>query len=100
MLMKQPQLSTEEQLRVKMFGETLLKQGIVDRTGYENLKYQLAGIEKNAEPIRAHYSKCAMLLKEYTEIAATYNEISQGDYISKIIEQQRKQDAPKTRPRL
>lgn len=98
-LMEQPTLTIEEQLRAKMYGETLSKQGILDWTGYEYLKDQLVENEKKAAPIREHHSKCAILLKEYSDISATYSEILQGDYISKLIEQQRKQDAPQTRPR-
>lgn len=40
----------------------------------------------------------ASLLKEYFDIAETYNQILQGDYVSKIIEQQRKKDVPHTYP--
>ena len=82
-----------------MYRETLAKQNIESTSDYDYLKGVIVETEQKAEPIREHYNRCAVLLKEYSDISATYNEISQGDYISKLIEQQRKQDIPKTRPR-
>ena len=98
-LLDKQTLTAEEQLRAKMFRETLARQNIQSLSDYDYLKGVIAETEQKAAPVRAHYNKCADLLREYTEIADTYREISQGDYISKLIEQQRKQDTPKTRPR-
>ena len=98
-LMDKPSLTDEEQLRAKMYGETLAQNNIESRSDYDYLKTVIAETEQKAAPIKEHYNKCADLLREYSEIADTYREISQGDYISKLTEQQRKQDAPQTRPR-
>ena len=98
-LIEKPLLTSEEQLRVKMCRETLAQNNIESRSDYDYLKTVIAETEQKSMPVRAHYNKCADLLREYTEIADTYREISQGDYISKQIEQQRKQDTPKTCPR-
>ena len=99
LLMDKQTLTAEEQLRVKMYGETLAQNNIESRSDYGYLKTVIAETEQKAAPIKEHYNKCANLLREYSEIADTYREISQGDYISKLIEHQRKQDAPQTRPR-
>ena len=98
-LMDKPSLTSEEQLRVKMCRETLAKKNIESRSDLEYLNGVIAETNQKAAPIKAHYNKCAALLKEYSDISETYNKISQGDYISKLIEQQRKQDVPQTRPR-
>ena len=98
-LLDKPLLTDEEKLRVKMYRETLLQNNIESRSDYDYLKTVIAETEQKAASIREKYSKCANLLCKYSEIADTYHEISQGDYISKLIEQQRKQDAPQTRPR-
>ena len=98
-LMDKPPHTAEEQLRAKMYKETLAQHNIESISDYEYLKGVIVEAEQKATPIREKYNRCAVLLKEYSDIAATYNEISQGDYISKLIEQQRKQDAPQTRPR-
>lgn len=98
-LMDKPSLTAEEKLRAEMYKETLVKQNIESASDYEYLKDVIVETEQKTAPIREQYNRCAALLKEYSDISATYNEISQGDYISKLIEQQRKQDVPQTRLR-
>ena len=97
-LMDKPSLTVEEQLRAKMFKATLKQKNIESRSDYDYLKGVITETEQKAAPIKAHYNKCASLLKEYSDISDTYNAISQGDYISKI-EQQRKKNVPQARPR-
>ena len=82
-----------------MYRETLARQNIQSLSDFEYLKGVIKETEQKAAPIREHYKKCADLFRDYSDIADTYREITQGDYISKLIEQQRKQDTPKTRPR-
>ncbi len=98
-LMDKPSLTSEEQLRMEMYRETLAQQNIESTSDYEYLKGVIIETEQKSAPIGEQYNRCAALLKEYSDISATYNEISQGDYISKLIEQQRKQDVPHTRLR-
>lgn len=91
-LMDKPSLTAEEQLRVEMYMGTLAQKNIESRSDLDYLIGVIAETEQKAAPIKAHYNKCAALLKEYSDIVDTFNEISQGDYISKLIERQRKQD--------
>ena len=98
-LMDKPSLTAEEQLRVEIYRETLKQKNIESRSDYDYLKGVITETEQKAAPIKAHYNKCASLLKEYSDISDTYNAISQGDYISKLIEQQRKKNVPQARPR-
>ena len=89
-LMDKPSLTAEEQLRAEMFKETLKQKNIESRSDLDYLKGVITETEQKSAPIKAHYNKSAALLKEYSDISETYNKISQGDYISKLIEQQRK----------
>lgn len=98
-LMNKPSLTAEEQFRVEMYKKTLEQKNIESRSDLDYLKGVIAETEQKASPIKAHYNKCAAILKEYSDISKTYNKISQGDYISKLIEQQRKKDEPQARPR-
>ena len=98
-LLNKPLLTDEEKLRVKMYRETLARNNIGSRSDYDYLKKVTAETEQKAAPIKKQHNKCADLLREYSEIADTYREITQSDYISKLVEQQRKKDAPQTRPR-
>ena len=98
-LLKSLAVQAEEQLRMEMYRETLAKQNIESTSDYEYLKGVIVEMEQKAIPIREHYNKCTALLQEYSDISDTYNEITQGDYILKLVEQQKKQDVPQTRPR-
>ncbi|MDE7362833.1 MAG: relaxase/mobilization nuclease domain-containing protein [Oscillospiraceae bacterium] len=98
-LMDKHSLTAEEQLRAEMSKETLAQKNIESRSDLDYLKGVIVEMVQKATPIREHYNKCAELLREYSDIATTYEEISQGDYISKLIERQRKKDEPQTRPR-
>ena len=98
-LMDKHSLTAEEQLRAEMYKETLAQKNIESRSDFDYLKGVVTETEQKAAPIKAYYNKCAELLREYSDISETYNQISQGDYISKLIEQQRKQGKPQARPR-
>ncbi len=91
-LMDKPSLTAEEQLRAEMYKETLTQKNIESCSDLDYLKGVISETEQKAAPIKEHYNRCASLLKEYSDIATTYEEISQGDYISKLIEQQHTQD--------
>ncbi|MDE6727564.1 MAG: relaxase/mobilization nuclease domain-containing protein [Oscillospiraceae bacterium] len=98
-LMDKPTLTAEEQLRAEMYKETLAQKNIESRSDLDYLKGVIADTEEKSAPVKAHYNRCAALLNEYSDISTTYEEISQGDYISKLIEQERKKDEPQMRPR-
>ena len=99
LLMNKQSLTAEDEIRIKMYRETLARQNIQSLSDFEYLNGVIKETEQKAAPIREHYKKCTDLFREYSDIADTYREIMQGDYISKLIKQQRKQDTPKTRPR-
>lgn len=58
-----------------MFKETLSQQNIDSTSDYEYLKGVITETEQKVAPIREHYNKCASILKEYSDIATTYEEI-------------------------
>ena len=98
-LLENPQHTDEEKLKLEMYRATLTRNNVQSYSDFEYLKRVIVETEQKAAPVREHYKKCTDLFREYSEIDDTYREITQGDYISKLIEQQRKQDTPKTRPR-
>ena len=98
-LMDKPSLTAEEQLSLEMYRETLKQKNIESCSDLDYLKGVINETEQKTAPVREHYNKCATLLKEYSNIATTYDEISQSDYISKLIERQQKQDTSQRRKR-
>ncbi|MCM1168115.1 MAG: relaxase/mobilization nuclease domain-containing protein [Ruminococcus sp.] len=98
-LLKKESLTEDEQLRAKMYAETLAKQNITNPANLDYLKDVIVETEQKSMPVREQYNKCVKLMQEYTEIAETYREISQGDYILKLIEQQKQQQQDVTQKR-
>ena len=98
-LMDKPSLTNEEQLRAEMYRAALAQQNIESVSDYEYLRGIISETEQKSAPIKAYYNKCAELLKEYSDISETYGTISKGDYISHLIEQQKKQEIPLKKPR-
>lgn len=87
-LMDKPSFTAEEHLRVEIYRKTLAQQNIESTSDYEYLKGIIAKTEQKLHLSRHIINnKCAALLKEHSDIATTYEEVSQGDYISKLIEQ-------------
>ncbi len=93
-LMDKLSLTAEEKLCAEIYKEALSQQNIVSASDYDYLKGVVTETEQKAAPIKEHYNKCAALLKEYSDITKTYNEISQGDYISKLVEQEKQKQQP------
>ena len=98
-LMNKPSLTDEEQLRAEMYRAALTQQNIESVSDYEYLKSVIADTAKKSLPLKAYYNKCAALLREYTDISETYKIISRKDYISNLIEQQKKQVISLKKPR-
>lgn len=86
-LMNKTSLTDEEQLQAEMYRAALAQQDIKSVSDYEYLKGVIADAEKKAAPVKEHYNMCAEVLREYNDVAETYEKISKGDYISNLIEQ-------------
>lgn len=44
---------------------------------------------KKAAPLKEKFERCRQRCELYSEIAKTYYDISQGDYISRLVEEER-----------
>ena len=75
---------------MKMHKIVLESSNIINRSNYEYLKSVIADMGQKAAPLREKFEKCSKLCELYSEITKTYYEISKGDYISRLIEEQRK----------
>ncbi|MCM1166949.1 MAG: hypothetical protein NC299_14940, partial [Lachnospiraceae bacterium] len=82
-----------------MYKPILERSNITCRSDYEYLKTVINDTKQKAVPLKENFEKCSRLYNIYSDIVKTYREISQGDYISKLIEQQQQQekDAPTKR---
>ena len=82
-----------EELRLKMHKTVLESNNISSRSDYEYLKSVIADTQKKAAPLKDNFEKCRRLYELYSEIAKTYNEISKGDYIARLVEEELKSRA-------
>ena len=98
-LLDKPGRTPAEELRLKMHKTVLESNNIVNRSDYEYLKSVITDTQKKAAPLKKNFERCSQLYELYSEIAKTYYEISKGDYISRLVEEQRKTvDADKHKP--
>ncbi|MDE6728651.1 MAG: hypothetical protein K2J80_12045 [Oscillospiraceae bacterium] len=89
-LIDKAERSPADELRLKMYKPILERSNITSRSDYEYLKSVIADTEQKAAPLKENFEKCSRLYETYSEIAKTYYEISRGDYISRLVEEQRK----------
>ncbi len=81
--------SPADELRLKMYAPILERSNIASRSDFEYLKSVIADTEQKAAPLKENFEKCSRLYDIYSEIAKTYYEISRGDYISRLVEEER-----------
>ena len=98
-LLDKAERTPAEELRLKMYKTVLESNNIVSRSDFEYLKSVVADTQKKSAPLKENFEKCSRLCELYSEIAKTYYEISKGDYIARLVEEQRKTaDAEKQKP--
>lgn len=90
MLLEKQQPTPADELRLKMYKTVLESNNIQSRSDYVYLKTVVADTQKKTTLIKENFEKCRRLCDIYSEIAKTYYEISRGDYISRLVEEQRK----------
>ena len=81
--------SPADELRLKMYKTVLESNNIKTHSDYEYLKSVVADTQKKAAPLKENFEKCNRLCELYSEIAKTYYEISQRDYISRLVDEER-----------
>ena len=99
LLLDKAERTPAEELRLKMYKPILEHNNITSHSDYEYLKSVVADTQKKTAPLKENFEKCRQLYELYSEIAKTYYEISRGDYIARLVEEQRKTvDAEKQKP--
>ena len=67
--------------------------GIAGRADLDRLKAKLQETDNQIVSLKEPLRKCQQTYTVYADIAKTYREISQGDYIFKLLEEERKRQA-------
>ncbi len=91
-LSEKPSLSISENLRLNICRQSMQKNGVSSREDFERLKQLQCDTKQKISAINNSFENCKKLYDIYADIAKTYHEISKGDYISKLIEEKKKQE--------
>ena len=95
-LIDKPDLSGSEQLRLKICKQTLENNNISERSDFDRLKTIQQEADKKITALKKSFENCKQMYETYSDIAQTYYDISKGDYISRLIEQEKEKE--KSRP--
>ena len=92
-LSERDDLTDMEQLRLTVSRQSVLNNGIAGRADLDRLKAKLQETDNQIVSLKEQHMKYQQTYTVYADIAKTYREISQGDYISKLVEEKRKRQA-------
>ncbi|MDE5994106.1 MAG: relaxase [Oscillospiraceae bacterium] len=88
-LLEKQQPTSAEELRIKMYRTVLENHNIRSRSDYDYLKNVISATVQKSTPLKEKLERCRQLCELYSKIAKTYYDISQGDYISRLVEEER-----------
>ena len=85
-------LTESEKLVVSMDRETLERNGIRTQEDLTKIIEQKKEAQNRLSELKEHYSKTKDLHDVYQDIVQTYRDISEGDYISRLVEDKKKEE--------
>ncbi len=88
-LLEKQQPTSAEELRIKMYMTVLENHNIRSRSDYDYLKNVISETAQKSAPLKEKFERCKQLCELYSDIAKTYYDISRGDYISRLVEEER-----------
>lgn len=97
-LLEKQQHTPAEDLRIKMYKAMLESHNIQSRSDYDYLKNIVSETSQKTAQLKEKFEQCKQLCELYSDIAKTYYDISQGDYISRLVEEVRQNRERNGRP--
>ncbi len=94
-------LSPSEELKASVFKSTLHENGVYSSADVDELRNDTESMGKRIAALKDKLENCRQRYDVYSDIAKTYGEISKGDYIGKLVEEekQRREQATKKNKR-
>ena len=89
-LSDKPSLTLSEKLKLNICRQAIHGSNIKSRSDLERIKAVARETDKKIATLKNSFENCKQLYEVYADIAKTYNEISKGDYVSKLVEEERK----------
>ncbi len=93
-------LSASEQLKLTVYRQAMDSNNIHSLADIDRLREKTENLSKKISALKENLEGCRQRYDVYSDIAKTYADISQGDYISKMVEeekQRREQESHKQR---
>lgn len=97
-LLEKQQRTPAEELRIKMYRTVLESHNIQSRSDYDYLKNVVSETTQKTASLKEKFERCRQLCELYSDIAKTYYDISRGDYISRLVEEERQNRERNDRP--
>ena len=94
-------LSEVEKLKLSVCKRAMSDNGICAQRDFDRLKEQVGIIDKKIAALKDNLDNCKQQYDVYRDIRETYYNISKGDYISNLVEEerQRQEQVKKNKPR-
>lgn len=91
------ELSEMERLKLTVCRQSVENNGINTPADLDRLKVLLHDTDKQMTALKESFKSCQQMYDVYSDIAKTYYEISSGDYISRLVEEERKRQEREAR---
>ena len=88
-LSKKGELTAAEQMKLNICRQGVNDSGIMTAADADRLREQTSQLDKKIAAIKERLDDCRQRYEVYKDIRDTYAEILQGDYISKLVEEER-----------
>ena len=95
------ELSEVEKLKLSVCKRAMSDSGICTQRDFDRLKEQVGIIDKKIAALKDNLDNCKQQYDVYRDIRETYYNISKGDYISNLVEEERQrlEQVKKNKPR-
>ncbi len=94
-LLEKSELSETEQLQLKMYDSLAERCNIHNRDELQRVEKLRKDTSEKVDVLNEQMKKCKQVYDTYTDIADTYKKISEGDYISNLIAEKKREDERK-----
>lgn len=91
-LLEKSELSETEKLQLKMYGSLAERCNIHSRDELQRVEKLRRDTSEKVDTLTEQMKKCKQMYDTYVGIADTYRKISEGDYISNLIAEKKRED--------
>lgn len=87
-LKNKKELTPAEQVKLKIYTQTVQRVHVSDESDIDSIQNLKNSTDRKIEALTQNFRALENQFQTYSDIVKTYYEISNGDYISKLVEEQ------------